>query len=194
MELKELKFESKEIMNEKFIIDLIERDPWRMEILRAIKELNLPDWLVGAGFVRNPVLDKLHGFIESTPITDIDVAYFDANDLTENTEIEYQKLLNEKIKADWSITNQARMRKINNQNKDYVSTEDAIAHWPETATAIGVTMLEDGLLKVVAPHGLGDLFSLKLRMTPNFGDGRSAFLSRIEKKQWLSTWPKLRIV
>ncbi|EKE21129.1 MAG: hypothetical protein ACD_7C00347G0001 [uncultured bacterium] len=194
MESIEQKFETREKINEKFIIDLIESDQWRMEVLRAVKELNLPDWLIGAGFVRNPVLDKLHNFNQATPITDIDVAYFDLTDLSEESEIKYQNFLKEKIETDWSVTNQARMEKINNQNKDYVSTKDAIAHWPETATAIGVTMLENGSLKVIAPHGLDDLFSLKLRMTPDFGDGRDAFLARISKKQWLSKWPKLKIV
>jgi len=86
------------------------------------------------------------------------------------------------------------MGKINNQGADYISSTDAITHWPETATAIGVVMLPDDSLKIIAPHGLDDLFSLKLRMTPNFGDGRDYFINRVNKKQWLSKWPKLQIV
>jgi len=180
-------------MNEEFIINLIQSDPWKMEVLRAVRSLKLPDWLIGAGFVRNAVWDALHNFKNQTS-TDVDVAYFDSVDLSENIEIKYQKILLNQLKAEWSVTNQARMAKINNQNNDYVSTEDAIAHWPETATAIGITMFPDNSLKVVSPHGLDDLFSLKLRMTPHFGDGYDAFLSRIKKKQWLSRWPKLQIV
>ena len=30
-------------------------DPWRMAVLRAVRALALPDWAVGAGFVRNAV-------------------------------------------------------------------------------------------------------------------------------------------
>jgi hypothetical protein len=181
-------------MNEEFIINLIKNNQWRMKVLETVRSLNLPNWLVGAGFVRNPVWDALHNLEKQTPINDIDVAYFDSNDVSEESENKYQETLSKKLSADWSVTNQARMAKINNQTANYVSTEDAIAHWPETATAIGVTMLPDDTLKVIAPHGLHDLFSLKLRMTPDFGDGREAFLNRVEKKQWLSKWPKLEIV
>jgi len=181
-------------MNEEFIINLIKSDSWRIEVLKAVQSLNLPDWLIGAGFVRNQVWDALHNFEKKTPVTDIDIAYFDPNDLSEETEFRYQAILSKKLAADWSVTNQARMAKINNQNANYTSTKDAIAHWPETATAIGITMLEDDSLKVIAPHGLDDLFKLRLRMTPDFGDGRDSFLNRVEKKQWLSKWPKLEII
>lgn len=181
-------------MNEQDIIKIIENDPWRMEVLKTLQSLNLPDWIIGAGFVRNPVWDYLHGYEKQTPLTDIDVAYFDSSDLTEETEIKYQNILKEIFDADWSVTNQARMAKINNHNEDYISTEDAIAHWPETATAIGVTILYGDELKLIAPHGIGDLISLKLCMTPEFGDGIDAFKSRIEKKKWLLKWPKLKII
>ncbi|AKM84216.1 TPA: hypothetical protein DCZ46_03900 [Candidatus Campbellbacteria bacterium] len=181
-------------MNEDFIVNIIKNDPWRMDILRTVRTLNLPDWLIGAGFVRNPVWDALHNFKNKPHMTDIDVIYFDPNDLSEETEKKYERILSEKLEADWSVTNQARMGKINNQGADYISSTDAITHWPETATAIGVVMLPDDSLKIIAPHGLDDLFSLKLRMTPNFGDGRDYFINRVNKKQWLSKWPKLQIV
>jgi len=181
-------------MNEEFIINLIKNDPWRMDVLRAVRSLNLPDWLIGAGFIRNPVWDALHGFNKQTPITDIDVVYFDPNDQSEDTEKRFQEILYKEIQAEWSVTNQARMAKLNNQSKDYTSTTNAIAHWPETATAIGIAMLTDDSLRIIAPHGLQDLFSLTVRMTPDFGSGRVVFLNRVHKKQWLSKWPKLRLL
>lgn len=181
-------------MTEQDILKIIENDPWRMEVLKTVRSLKLPDWLIGAGFARNPIWDNLHGYEKQTPITDIDVAYFDPSDLSEETEIKYQNQLKEKIDADWSVTNQARMAMINNQNKNYSSTEDAIAHWPETATAIGIILQEDDKLRLVAPYGINDLVSLTLRMTPNFGDGIDAFKARTKKKQWLSKWPKLKII
>jgi len=181
-------------MNEQDIIKIIENDPWRMDVLRAVRSLDLPDWLIGAGFVRNPIWDNLHGYKKQTPLNDIDVAYFDQSDLSEEKESAYQDKLKEIIDANWSVTNQARMAKINNQNKSYISTEDAIAHWPETATAIGVTLLKNGRLKLTAPYGIDDLNSLNLRMSPEFGDGKDAFEKRIIKKRWLLKWPKLKIV
>lgn len=181
-------------MTEEFVIDLIKSDPWRMDALKAVRSLRISDWLIGAGFVRNLVWDNLHGYKNEALSSDIDVAYFDPIDLSEEVEVAYQNRLKEIFHADWSVTNQARMAKINNQSIDYVSTEDAIAHWPETATAIGITLLDDGQLKLTAPYGVDDLISLKLRMAPNFGDGSAAFKARVEKKQWLLKWPKLKLI
>lgn len=181
-------------MNNEFVINLIKNDSWRMEVLKAVQSLNLPDWLIGAGFVRNPIWDNLHGYEKRAHTTDIDVAYFNLADLSEKTEIEYQNKLKNIFDADWSVTNQARMSEINNQKEKYFSTEDAIAHWPETATAIGITLLHDGQLKLIAPYGTEDLLSLNLRMSPKFKNINNAFEIRAEKKQWLTKWPKLKTI
>ena len=42
-------------MTEKDILDLIKRDKWMMDVLRVAEKLNLPDWIIGAGFIRNKV-------------------------------------------------------------------------------------------------------------------------------------------
>ncbi len=75
------------IKNEKDIIQLIKEDEWMMDILRAVKSLDLPDWWVCAGFVRSKIWDTLHGFKERTPISDIDVIYFDDTNIEELEEI-----------------------------------------------------------------------------------------------------------
>lgn len=36
-------------MTEKDILDLIEKDEWMMDVLRVVRTLNLPDWIIGAG-------------------------------------------------------------------------------------------------------------------------------------------------
>ncbi len=181
-------------MSEQEILKIIGSDARRMEILKAVRTLELPDWTIGAGFVRNPIWDHLHGYEKETPATDIDVAYYDSENQGEEIEKEYEARLNELIPAEWSVTNQARMAGYNNHTEDYTSTEDALAHWPETATAIGVTLLPDGELKLIAPYGLEDLVDLKVRMSPKFGDQREAFLKRVEKKKWLEKWPKLELI
>lgn len=181
-------------MDEEFVINLIKNDPWRMDVLKAAKSLNLPDWLIGAGFVRNLVWDNLHEYENNPLLSDIDVVYFDPTNLSEEIEIVYQNKLKGMVDADWSVTNQARMAKINNQSIEYISTEDAIAHWPETATAIGITLRDDGQLRLIAPYGVDDLASLVIRIAPSFGGGSDAFKHRVEKKQWLLKWPKLTLV
>ena len=53
----------------------------RMAMLRAVASLRLPDAWVAAGAVRNAVWDSLHEYRTSTPLSDIDVVWFDPDDL-----------------------------------------------------------------------------------------------------------------
>jgi uncharacterized protein len=175
------------------ISDLIKSDRRRMEVLRAARTLDLPQWLIGAGFVRNLVWDHLHGYEKPTPLSDIDVAYFDPTNLSETAEKEYETKLKKIINESWSVKNQARMAKIDHFHREYTSTKDAISHWPETATAIGVRIDNNDNIELVAPYGTDDLLSLTLRMTPSFPSGRKYFLKRIDKKCWLVKWPRLKI-
>jgi hypothetical protein len=56
---------------------LIASDRRRMEVLRFVRDLGLPDCWVAAGFVRNCVWDHLHGRATSPLAQDIDVIWFD---------------------------------------------------------------------------------------------------------------------
>ena len=46
-------------MNEQDIINLIKNDEWMMSVLGEAEKLCLPDWMIGAGFLRNKVWDFL---------------------------------------------------------------------------------------------------------------------------------------
>src|SRR3989344_1564693 len=108
-------------MIRKDIINLIENDKWMVDILKIVESLNLPDWWIGAGFVRGKVWDSLHGYKKRTPLPDIDVIYFDKTDYLEReeksfstkSEIKYQKQLKKIMpNVNWSVTNQARMHLV----------------------------------------------------------------------------------
>ena len=58
-------------------------DRWFAGILQTVRELDLPNWVVGAGVTWNLVWDRLHGFDVPTPAHDVDVAYFDTTDTSE---------------------------------------------------------------------------------------------------------------
>lgn len=162
-----------------------------MEVLRAAQSVGLPDWMIGAGFIRNKVWDHLHGYAERTPLADIDLIYFDPSDLDEKREKEYDARLVEIIDAPWSTKNQARMHSVNN-NQPYSSSEEALAHWIETPTCTAVKLLEDGTLRLIAPHGIEDLVSLVVRPSPLSGDS-SIYAERIARKKWEEKWPRLHI-
>jgi hypothetical protein len=189
-------------MNKDDIITLIKNDKWMMDILETTKRLNLPDWWIGAGFIRSKVWDYLHNYKIRTPIPDVDVIYFDKDDFsdseaageTSKNETEYEKLLQNMMQdVKWSVTNQARMHLFHNHGP-YKSSEEGLGHWVETATCVGAKLDEKNNLILVAPHGINDLVNLILRPTVSNHEDIEKFEERILSKKWLTKWPKLKIV
>ena len=191
-------------MDESALLKLIEKDPWMMGVLKAVQTLDLPDWWIGAGFVRSKVWDVLHNYQARTPLPDIDVIYFDLSDFlpenlyTYSTPVEdgYQKRLKQLIPdTEWSVTNQARMH-IPHHTKPYKTSTEALADWSETATCVGVSLINNKLI-LSAPHGIEDLVGLKLRKIPNYATkyahNPELFTRRVKEKNWLSKWPKLKL-
>ena len=178
-------------MTEKDILDLISKDEWMMSILRIAESLNFPDWVVGAGFVRNKVWDHLHDFTKKEVDTaDIDLVYYDPNGNNQKTDEELSRKLKSETDINWEIVNEAYAHKWNNL-PPYKSTENALSQWPETATAIGVR-LENEKLRLIAPYGIDDLVNLIIRPSPKFPNGIEKVKERAKTKRWIEKWPKLR--
>jgi hypothetical protein len=180
-------------MNDSEILDLIRADPWMMRVLGAAAALGLPEWMIGAGFVRNKVWDHLHGFANAEVRTaDIDLIYFDLADMRESTEKEYDRRLRAACDVNWSAKNQARMHEVTG-DAPYTSAADGLAHWVESATCVAVTV-QGGALRLIAPHGTGDLVGLIVRRSPGFTRDIGVLRERVASKRWLETWPRLRVV
>lgn len=182
--------------NEQHIIQLVKADAWMMEILHNAKSLNLPDWWVCAGFVRSKVWDTLHEFTERTPLPDVDVIYFDQTNLDETVEKQLeQKLKRINPQIPWSVKNEARMHVVNNI-PPYSSSTDAISKFPETATALGLTLDEQHNVILTAPCGIEDLLQLSLKPTAYFAETKERakiYEERIVKKNWKSIWSKIKV-
>ena len=177
----------------KDIEKLIESDPWRMEILHTVRELGLPDWAIGAGFVRSAVWDAISRKKKRTPLNDVDVLYFNKSDINPFTD----KALEIELKTlhpgiPWSVKNQARMHKQNG-DKPYFNTENSISQWLEVATCVAARMLPNTSVEILAPHGVEDLFSLRVRPTTRGKQKIDEYRQRLENKKWLETWPNLSI-
>jgi hypothetical protein len=173
--------------------ELIAGDAWRMRVLRAVRALDLPDWAIGAGFVRSRVWDWLSGDTSTTVPTDIDVLYYDAADLSPARETVLEGRLKEALPAPWSVTNQARMH-IDNDDRPYASTEDALRHWLETPTAVAVRLSAADHVDILSPWGLDDLFTMTVRPTPSGRGKLGIYRRRIADKQWSRTWPGVRVL
>ncbi|MBI4098294.1 MAG: nucleotidyltransferase family protein [Candidatus Levybacteria bacterium] len=192
-------------MSEEDILDLVKKDKWMMDILRAAESLNLPDWWIGAGFVRSKVWDHQHAYKKRTPLPDVDLIYFDKSDFSKDetgnfstkAEDKYQDLLNKhkQLCVKWSVTNQARMHIYHNR-APYRNCEEALSEWAETATCVGARS-NKGKLSLIAPYGVKDLVKLILRPIPEYKEkfafDPDTFERRIRKKKWLQKWPKLKI-
>jgi len=178
------------------IKNLILEDKWMMDILGAAQQLDLPDWWICAGFVRSKIWDALHGYIERTPLEDIDVIYFDANNKEESEEKKWEDQLRKLMPTiPWSVKNQARMHKINNL-PPYHSSAEGIANFPETVTAIGVKLLGQNDIALVAPYGVADILKLHVKPVPHFAKDKNlmaVYEQRIQRKNWQSNWPKITI-
>jgi hypothetical protein len=173
-------------MTEKDILQIIKADAWMMEALHVAQKQHLPDWWIGAGFVRNKIWDVLHGYAKRTSLNDVDVIYYDPKDLNESTEKEIEKRLKAEFDAPWSAKNQARMAIV--RNVPFKNAVEGLASWVETATCVGVKLTNSGDLELTDPRGINDLVNLVLKPTPGRED---IFHALIYKKNWLQLWPKL---
>lgn len=184
------------IKSEDDIIDLIKKDEWMMKLLKAVKILNLPDGWICAGFVRSKIWDTLHGYTVRTLLQDIDVIYFDDANKDKERDKQLEKILISLLPdVPWSVKNEARMHSRNGI-APYVSSIDAIAKFPETATALGVKLDNQDNVVIIAPHGIEDLIELTVRPTPFFAankDRISVYEKRIHKKNWKRHWDQLLI-
>jgi hypothetical protein len=180
-------------MTQAALLALITADPGRMRLLRLIQALGLPDCWIGAGFVRSAVWDHLHGYPPSLSMSDVDVVWFDdARAEPDNDRRVENELAASAPDVAWSVKNQARMHE-HNADRPYISVEDALRHWPDTATAVAMRLTGDGL-DVLAPFGLADLFGLVVRPTPAFAtDKLPVVQARMSEKRWLERWPRLRV-
>lgn len=161
--------------------------------LRLVKQLQLPQSYIAAGYIRNYVWDRLHGFDYRGRHSDIDVVYYDPADCSE----ERDARLEDELKSltgnpKWSVKNQARMY-VRNGEQPYSSTWDAMRRWPEVATAVGASMGEEGQVQFICPYGVKDLFELIIRRSPLFPD-RAYYLERVHKKEWKKQWPLLNVI
>jgi hypothetical protein len=184
------------IDNEQDIIQLVKEDKWMMGVLEAAKSLNLPDWWVCAGFVRSKIWDVLHGFTNRTSIPDVDVIYFDSNNPDEKVEKQLEKKLRSiNPNIPWSVKNEARMHVVNNI-PPYSSSVDAISKFPETATALGLTLDEQNHVVLTAPNGIEDVIHLVLKPTPYFEETKERahiYEQRLVKKNWKSIWCNIEV-
>ncbi|MBV8470392.1 MAG: nucleotidyltransferase family protein [Burkholderiaceae bacterium] len=177
---------------------IVQRSGPLISALKTARRLGLSDWCIGAGAVRNLVWDALHGLTNPIAPADIDLAYFDATDLSAERDRALQaQLAAWQPDVPWEVVNQAAVHLWYGQAFGRTvpplhSLEEALATWPEYATCVGVRLRADETIEVIAPHGLDDLFGLVVRHNPVRASAQM-YRQRMAQKRFQDRWPRLRI-
>jgi hypothetical protein len=178
---------------------IVRSTPRLMEALAAAREVDAPDWLIGAGAVRTAVWDHLHGYEEATEAADVDLAFFDPDDLSQERDAAVEDQLRRVLPdVEWDAKNQARVHlwypdRFGYEVPPLTSSADGVATWPETATAVGLRLARDDRLLVEAPFGLDDLLGMVHRRNPRRVSAEE-YRRRIEAKRIAERWPLVTVV
>lgn len=181
------------------LIALVAASDWLMDALRAVRGLRLQSWCIGAGAVRNLVWDALAGKRERSALSDVDVAYFDASDVTTEHDQRLQRQLEAAMPdVPWEVTNQAGVhlwfeRYFGHAVAPVNSLAEAVATWPEYVTSVGVYLGDDDRIDVIAPLGLDDLFTMTVRHNPARASVAN-YQARVAQKKYRERWPGVTIV
>jgi hypothetical protein len=179
--------------------EIVRTTPWLMDALAAARDVDAPDWLIGAGALRTAVWDRLHGFAEPTPLADVDLGFFDPADVTDARDEEIEAALRVRLPGvPWQAKNQAAVhlwypKRFGFEVEPFASTAEAIATFPETATSVAVRLESDDRLTVIAPYGLDDLLGLVHRHNPRRAT-IEIYEQRLITKRIAERWPRVTIV
>ncbi len=181
------------------LAELLAAEPWMLRALDAVAVSGLPDAWIGAGVIRDLVWGQYHGGFDPAAVKDIDVAYFDPEDLTMERDMTAQDILRG-IAADlpWEATNQAAVHVWYHQYfggppvESFATVHDAVATWPETATCVAVRRGPGGV-EVCAPHGLADLLDGVWRVNP-IRVTPAISRARMERQRLRVRWPRVRVI
>lgn len=180
------------------LVRIVTASPSFMAQLRAVSSLQLSAWCIGAGALRNLVWDHLHGHDEASACRDVDVAYFEPAGAPQRDERALQAALQALMPGvPWEVTDQARVHEWFEQTFGHPvaplrSLEEAVASWPEYATAVAVWLDVAGAVQVIAPHGLDDLFALRIRRNPARVSVYT-YRQRVQQKQYTRRWPAVTV-
>lgn len=172
-----------------------------MRVLTTVRDSGLPNAWVGAGVLRDLVWGQLFGSgFDPMQVRDVDVAFFDPHDLSGERDLAATQVLSDIWpEVPWQARNQAAVHtwyaaKFGGPPvAPLVSIPDAVATWPETATALAVRLDTGDRIDVCAPLGLTDLLAGVWRRNPRrISLERS--LDRLARHRPRERWPGVQVI
>lgn len=195
-----MQYKSIKEQNDKFI-SIVKQNQDLMLILDYIYELQLPNFYIVAGSVFQTIWNYYDGKPLNYQIKDIDIIYYDDDNLSQDCEKELEnKILNHfkelNINYELDIHNEARVHlwKKANENQDinyYKNTEDTINQFIATVHAIGITK-KDNEIEVYAPYGLSDIFKRTIRPIKHEKNTKELYEKKVNS--WSKRFKNLTII
>ena len=185
----------------KEVIKILKKNKDLMNILNYISEINLPNFYIAAGCIFQTIWNYFDNKPLNYGIKDIDIIYYDKDDISKETEIKIEKEITNHFKKinnnyKFDIHNEARMHlwekeKNNIVIDQYKNSEDAINNWIVTIHAIGITK-ENGEIMLYAPYGLDDIFSRTVRPIKHKTNTKEKYYKKVNS--WKDRFNNLNII
>lgn len=178
--------------------DIILSEDWLVEALHRLDGMRLTDSWIVAGALYNMAWNRLTDRPSLRGIKDVDIFYFDDHDLTYEAEDRVIRCAAEVFSGmavPAEVRNQARVhlwfgRHFGFEIEPIADCHDAVSRFSSVAYCVGARLDETGDLQIMAPYGLDDLFSFRIR--PNrYYENRETHERKAERA--LSLWPELTV-
>lgn len=174
------------------------RNPIVVEVLARLERLDLPDGWLAAGCLFQTVWNVLDGHDPTRGISDYDVIYHDASDLSWDAEdlvIRRCAAVFADLGAEVEVRNQAR---VHIWYEDHFgvpcpplrSSREAVDRYAAHACRVAMRRV-GGRLEVYAPVGFDDMFAFVVRPNPVIAP-RSVYEAKAAR--WSSLWPRLDVL
>jgi hypothetical protein len=156
------------------LIDAVRASPSLMQVLRGVRDLDLPDWRLVSGCVYQTAWNALSGRAPDYGLKDYDAVYFDPDPTYEAEDVFIRRAaaaFPPPLDRMVEVRNQARVHlwfegKFGEPYAPLLRTDEALERFLCPAFAVGVRLEADDAITVAAPFGLDDLFSMTLRPNP----------------------------
>lgn len=184
---------------QKIFLEIIWSEPLLRDALLCARDLRLPQWSIVSGALYNSVWNHLTGKPSGYGIKDIDIFYFDAQDLSYEAEDRHIKQ-GDSVFAGYmlpvEIRNQARVHLWFEQHfgQSYPplqSSEEGIDRFATKTHAVGVRLEDDDRLVLYAPFGLNDIFSFRVTPNPIIDNRATHHIKGLRAQQ---NWPEVTVI
>lgn len=180
------------------LIKIIRGQPLIMDALKGARALELPQWRIVSGVIYNTVWNVLTQRPAGFGISDIDLLYFDAQDLSweaEDTVIQQSRHVFEQSPLPVEIRNQARVHlwfpeKFGQSVDPLTSTDESLGRFAAKTHAVALRLEQDDFLDLCAPFGLDSIFSFHI--LPNRVLDNEAGYGK-KGKRAKEMWPELTV-